>query len=275
MAPLRKEAAPRKRKRTRVAEDIKYRFVFKQNKGSRYVVSPRVGYDRVLGTYDDAKIAAEAAAAAWNVPLSSLVQPRRARAKRVWTVTAYRWIWQRGIDNYVLRRRCEGVDFVRCGKLQDLVDVAVTEWGLTKADMMKVPGESDDAEVPKDDDEEMPATQPYPEEVPEAHDEGLARHARQSLDAEECVAAALAPDQTKEQRDSDDDNRPPANVKWGPAKFVAATLAADPHLLPGDIADLEGRAAGLAYNLRACFVMRWGDGLYGLVHDGCHLGAAL
>lgn len=197
-----------------------------------------VGVAHVLGRwgvgYDDAKTAAEAAATAWNVPLSSLV--RTSGAKRAWTATDYNWIWQRGIQKYVLRRKWEGKDFTVCStNLDELVSLAMNKWDLTMAEMKKIPGGADD-EVPPAripgvaDEEEVPATQFYPEDVLSLHG----------------VPEGHAADQEDYQRDSDDDNRLPTNVNWGAAKFVSDTLAADPHMLPGDIADLEGRATGLA-----------------------------
>jgi hypothetical protein len=51
-------------------------------------------------------------------------------------------------------------------------------------------------------------------------------------------------DPAEYQGDSDEENHPPADVKWGAVKFVVAAMASDRRFTPGDVADLEGRAAG-------------------------------
>jgi hypothetical protein len=253
MAP-RTAMAPQTRKRTRGAKDVKYRFVVKQRQGSRWSISPRAGHKRVLGMHDDAKGAAEAAAAVWNVPLSSLVKTN-GKASRPWKATHFQWIWQRGIDKFVLRRRWEGEDFVLCSaNLEELVAKAMAKWKLTRAELTKAHVSADDAGGTTQpsggaEEEEVPATQPYPVDVLsvlEGTPEEQASAAVLEVGEPPCHARqeqALA-DLAEEEGGSDDDSCLPANVNWGAAKFVAATLAADPSMLPGDIADLENRATG-------------------------------
>lgn len=226
-------------KRKRRGDDIKYSFVFARR--SKWTVGPRVGFARVLGMYDTAKNAAKKAAEVWNVELSSLVRSGPV-ADRVWTRTQYRWIWQRGVS-YVLRRREKNADFSQSStNLDELVEFGMLRWGLTRADMTRwrVQGkragrdtEGAAVEPPNEipgmsDEEELPATQPYPEDVLIAP-EGTPKAGQQA---------------DEEQDDSDNESRPSSTTNWGAAKFVAATLANDPNMLPGDIADLEGRAAG-------------------------------
>lgn len=210
----------------------------------RWFVYPRVGFARVHGTFDTANIAAVAAAAAWNVPLSVLVKTSFGVASRVWRPTPYRWIWQRGLQQYVLRRKVPNEDeFSLCSaNIHELVDAAMLKWGLTMAQLTR--GVQPSAEIPGGvDEEEMPATQPYPEEVLSVPEVEAVCVAKQEQ--------ALA-DQAEEQEDSNDDSKPPANVNWGAARFVVAAMAADPRMLPGDIADLEGRAVG-----HTCKYFRW------------------
>lgn len=222
------------------ADDIKYRFVFKR--WFRWCVGNRVGFRRVLGMYDTAKIAAEAAAAAWNVELSSLVKNEPV-ASRPWTATHYRWIYQRGLS-YVLRCRENHEDFVKCStNLEELVAFGMLRWGLTRDDMTKTVHKASGhavhkgAAVQPSDEEDVPATQPYPEEV------------------------LIAPEgNVGNDNGGDNDSRPSSTTDWGAAKYVAATLANDPNMLPGDIADLEGRAAGHMSKLQclgACLPFRW------------------
>lgn len=220
MAPrAARETAPRTRKRKQAAEDaVRYRFVTKLFNG-KWVVSRRGGFGRVPGTHCDAKSAAEAAAAAWNLPLSSFVKTSFGVASREWTPTDYRWIWRRGAQHYVLKRRVGDEQFGWCARdVEELVTKAMLEWGLTRAEMTRA--EVTKAEVTRAvipggaEEEEVPAS-------PEAEQEG---------------------DGTKDQEDSD--SNPPADANWGAVKFVAAAIAADPRLLPCDVADLEGRTAG-------------------------------
>ena len=170
-------------------------------------------------SYDDAKIAAEAAAAAWKVPLISLVKVTE--PDRHFRATAYQWIWQRG-QSYVLRRRVKGeADIVMCGReLEVLVKDAMNRFGITEAEMRRPSPEI--PELP--DEEEMPATQPYPEDV------------------------LGGPDATPEAKEQEYSGTP-AILNWGAAHFVAATLSGDRNMLPGDIADLESRAAGRTFKL--------------------------
>lgn len=247
----------RTRKRKRGAKDVKYRCV-SQISGGKWVVNPRVGFGRVTGTYDDAASAAEAAAAAWNEPSICFVKPSCRKASRGWTKTEFNWIWQRGCQRYVLRRRLDSEDFVLCSTdLDELVAKAMLKWKLTMAEMKRSstsrdprrghaavsqdprrrqpgsqvgpatqPSAGIPARIPADEDE-VPATQPYPEDVlsvPEGTPKELLRQAEEHEDWNDELNAT--------------------DINWGAAKFVVAAMAADPCMLPGDIADLEGRAAG-------------------------------
>jgi hypothetical protein len=158
-------------KRKRAAEkagvqEDKYRSVTRQSTG-KWVVCPRVGFARVPGTHNDAKSAAEAAAAAWKVPLNTFVKTNSGVASRLWTATDFWWIWQRGPHKYVLKRKIRGEDFAWCASNpEELVARAMKEWGLTMAELTRakvtrpIPGG-----VPEEEDEEVPATQPYPDDV--------------------------------------------------------------------------------------------------------------
>ena len=129
--------------------------------------------------------------------------------------------------------------------LEELVANAMLKWGLTRAEMTKAYKGGDDeggtaqasAGIPGGaDEEEVPATQPYPEEVLMVPEGEGTPEAVEPL----AIREQAAVDQAEEQEDSDEDS----NSDWGAAKFVAGALAADPNMLPGDIADLEDRAAG-------------------------------
>ncbi len=142
----------------------------------------------------------------------------------------------------MLRRRFEGASLAWCStNLESLVSRSMKEWGLTAAEMMKIPEVTDQDEVASANEDEMPATQPYPEDVHGVPEEALLTRPRTKAE----IDAQAKANQAEEQGGSDDDSRPPANVNWGAAKFVLSALTADPRLLPGDIVDLEGRAAGL------------------------------
>ena len=87
MAPI--AAAPRARKRKQedaAAQEDKYRYVTKLASG-RWVASRRLGFKFVPGAHDNAKSAAEAAAAAWNMTLRSCVKTSSGVASRAWTTT--------------------------------------------------------------------------------------------------------------------------------------------------------------------------------------------
>lgn len=156
----------------------------------------------------------------------------------MWRSTPYRWIWQRGLKQYVLRRKVlDEDDFSQCGpNLDDLVAAAMLKWGLTKAEMTRDEAAAQLSAAQHDkgraDEEDVPATQPYPEEV-------LCVREPQP-DPEDKCGNRTGPD-------SYDDRGPPVNMNCGAATFVVAAMTPDPRMLPGDIADLEGRAVGRTY----------------------------
>ena len=246
MAPrAAKETVPRARilKQARdksAAQKDKYRCVTMLASG-RWVVNARVGFESVRGTHSSAKDAAEAAANAWNLLLNTFVKTSFGVKSRAWTATNFYWIWKRGMK-YVLKRKVGGDKFWWEAPIpNDLAAKAMQQWGLTraqvtKAEVTKAEVISGGADGKKE--EEVPATQPYPEDMPEAEEQ-----TNVLCNAEQEHAAA------DHQDDGDEDSRLPAAVNWGAVKFVVASMASDPCLLPGDISDLERRAAGRTSNL--------------------------